>query len=74
MQGGSAQLPRPWVQSVPQQALLDEFEGWGDDVLAILNNLKTPSKWSIHFLQPPLSSYVRGNVVLIGDAVGFLST
>ena len=28
-----------------------------------------PSKWSIHVLDPPLESFVRGRVALLGDAV-----
>lgn len=32
-------------------------------------NIKNPSKWFLHCLIPPLSTYVRGSIVLLGDAV-----
>ncbi|KAJ7184330.1 FAD/NAD-P-binding domain-containing protein [Mycena filopes] len=64
---GSVQVNGPWVKPVPQQELLARFSGWGPDVMAILNHLKTPSKWSIHTLMP-LESFVRGRIVLVGDA------
>jgi salicylate hydroxylase len=54
---------------VPEQELLDEFSGWGEDTMIILKHLQKPSKWYIHCLNPPLRSYVRERVVLIGDAV-----
>ncbi|PCH34043.1 FAD/NAD(P)-binding domain-containing protein [Wolfiporia cocos MD-104 SS10] len=66
---GSPQLPRDeWVKPVSQQELLDVYAGWGPEVTGLLNCIKTPSKWSIHMVYPPLESYVKGNVALIGDA------
>ncbi|KAJ7168296.1 hypothetical protein C8R43DRAFT_1121462 [Mycena crocata] len=64
---GSREVTGPWVQSVPQQELLDEFEGWGHDVTAMLNHLKNPSKWFIHTLSP-LKTFIRGKIALVGDA------
>ncbi|KAJ7894048.1 hypothetical protein B0H13DRAFT_2526053 [Mycena leptocephala] len=32
--------------------LLDSYAGWGPDVMIMLKQLKTPSKWSIHQLEP----------------------
>ncbi|KAJ7043105.1 FAD/NAD-P-binding domain-containing protein [Mycena alexandri] len=64
---GSVEVNGPWVEPVPQQELLDRFSGWGHDVMAMLNHLKTPSKWSIHTLTP-LETFVRGKIVLVGDA------
>lgn len=60
----------PWVTAVPQQELLDAYAGWGEDPLKILSCIKSPSKWSIFALYPPLESYVKGKVALVGDAVG----
>ncbi|KAI3622555.1 salicylate hydroxylase [Moniliophthora roreri] len=44
------------------------YKGWGPDAQIILSHLKNPSKWSIHAWIPPLGSYVRDRVVLVGDA------
>ncbi|KAJ3503290.1 hypothetical protein NLJ89_g8499 [Agrocybe chaxingu] len=60
--------PQPWVEITPQQELLDGFQGWGDDALAVLKLMKAPSRWAIHTLYPPLKTFVSGKVVLVGDA------
>ncbi|KAJ7118762.1 salicylate hydroxylase [Mycena epipterygia] len=64
---GSVEVPGPWVESVPQQELLDEFKGWGPDVMILLNHMKNPSKWSIHALTP-LETFIRDKIALVGDA------
>ncbi|KAJ7168315.1 FAD/NAD-P-binding domain-containing protein [Mycena crocata] len=64
---GSRDVTGPWVESVPQQQLLDVYEGWGQDVMVMLNHLKNPSKWFIHALTP-LETFTRGKIVLAGDA------
>ncbi|KAF7353667.1 Salicylate hydroxylase [Mycena venus] len=64
---GSVEVTGPWVEAVPQQELLDRFDGWGHDVQAMLKHLKSPSKWSIHALTP-LDTFVRGKIALVGDA------
>ncbi|KAF9486322.1 salicylate hydroxylase [Pholiota conissans] len=64
----SEELPHPWVESVDQKELLDAYKGCGSEVCAILQHMKNPSRWSIHTLYPPLDSYVKDRVVLIGDA------
>ncbi|EEB89231.1 hypothetical protein MPER_12697 [Moniliophthora perniciosa FA553] len=63
-----SELPLPWVESVPDEELKAHFKGWGSDVQIILDHIKNPSKWSIHGCMPPLQSYVRDRVVLVGDA------
>ncbi|KIK70566.1 hypothetical protein GYMLUDRAFT_89587 [Collybiopsis luxurians FD-317 M1] len=63
-----AELPYPWVEASTEQELKDRCGNWGHDTSIILNHLKKPSKWSIHTVYPPLQSYVRDNVVLVGDA------
>ncbi|EPT01591.1 FAD/NAD-binding domain-containing protein [Fomitopsis schrenkii] len=67
---GSESLPptEPWVQSVPQEEMFKVFEGCGPQVMALLKCIKTPSKWSIHVVQPHLQSFVKGRVAVIGDA------
>lgn len=66
----SPELPQPWVEPVDQKELLDAFAGCGNDVNLMLQHMKKPSRWSIHTLYPPLESYVKGRVALVGDAVG----
>jgi salicylate hydroxylase len=65
----SAELPHPWVESVDQKELLNAYKGCGSEVSAMLQNMKSPSRWSIHTLYPPLDTYIKDRVVLIGDAV-----
>ncbi|PIL31454.1 hypothetical protein GSI_06155 [Ganoderma sinense ZZ0214-1] len=68
---GSEELPKgaSWVEEVSREAVEKEYEGWGSDVAALIKCMpKKPSKWSIHVVHPPLDSYVKGRVVLIGDA------
>ncbi|KAJ7243390.1 FAD/NAD(P)-binding domain-containing protein [Mycena haematopus] len=64
---GSVEVIGPWVEAVPQQELLDKFDGWGHDVMAMLKHMKSPSKWSIHMLTP-LETFVHGKIALVGDA------
>lgn len=54
---------------VPQQELLDAYAGWSEDALKMLRCIEKPSKWSIFALDPPLESFVKGRVALVGDAV-----
>ena len=61
--------PSPWVEVVPQQELIDEYSGWGNDAKIILQHIKQPSRWSIHTVYPPLETFVNGKIVLVGDAV-----
>ncbi|KAH0585226.1 hypothetical protein H2248_008475 [Termitomyces sp. 'cryptogamus'] len=67
---GSIDVPIPWAMPTSQEELLHEFSGaaWGEDASLILKEMKNPSKWYLHFLHPPLSSYIRQRVVLVGDA------
>ncbi|EJF67164.1 FAD/NAD(P)-binding domain-containing protein [Dichomitus squalens LYAD-421 SS1] len=68
---GSEKLPpgTPWVETVPKEAMEKEYEGWGPDIAALMKCMpETPSKWSIHVVHPPLDSFVKGHVALIGDA------
>jgi len=57
-----------WVEQSSNEALLKEYTGWGSQAITLLEHMENPSKWSIHALNPTLESYVRENVVLVGDA------
>ncbi|KAF8590394.1 FAD/NAD(P)-binding domain-containing protein [Ramaria rubella] len=60
--------PGPWVVPSTQAEMLSHYEGWGPKVLNLLSHIKNPSKWFLHSQEPPLESYVRGKVALLGDA------
>ncbi|TFK41951.1 salicylate hydroxylase [Crucibulum laeve] len=60
--------PSAWVEVVPEEELVDQFEGWGNDAMTILRHMKQPSKWHIHAVNPTLPSFIRENIVLAGDA------
>lgn len=49
--------------------MLAEFDEWGSDVAGLLRCIKAPQKWMIYGVFPPLKSYVKGHVALLGDAV-----
>lgn len=57
----------PWVQSVPQEQMLDDFSGWGDAVVELLKCIPEPTYWALHDLDE-LAGYNYGHVALIGDA------
>ncbi|KAJ3830353.1 hypothetical protein F5880DRAFT_1516069 [Lentinula raphanica] len=61
-------LPSPWVEAISQEQLRSSCKDWGHDPMIIVNHLTNSNKWSIHALDPPLPSYVRDKVVLVGDA------
>ncbi|KAH0591172.1 hypothetical protein H2248_001268 [Termitomyces sp. 'cryptogamus'] len=65
---GAVNIPLPWVKPTSQDELQRDYSGWGEDANIIIKEMKNPSKWYLHFLHPPLSSYVRQRVVLVGDA------
>ena len=65
--------PQPWVEFVPAQELQDAFKDWGNDPRKILSYVTNPSRYSIHTVDPPLESYVKNRVVIVGDAVSCLT-
>ncbi|KAJ7583780.1 FAD/NAD-P-binding domain-containing protein [Mycena floridula] len=58
---------RAWVEPAPPEEMLEAYEGYEEQVLALLKAIKTPSRWAIHELEP-LPFYTHGNVALLGDA------
>ncbi|OSD06217.1 FAD/NAD-P-binding domain-containing protein [Trametes coccinea BRFM310] len=68
---GAVKLPdgAAWVQEVTREEVQQEYKGWGPDVSILIDHMpERPSKWSIHVVHPPLESYVKGRVALLGDA------
>ncbi|KAI0756243.1 FAD/NAD(P)-binding domain-containing protein [Daedaleopsis nitida] len=59
----------PWVTKCSKDVLYEEYKGFGPDVAALLSLMPDePSQWSIHVVDPPLESYARDRVALLGDA------
>jgi len=57
-----------WVTPVEKEEMMRDYDGWGPQVQDILHNIKNPSKWTLYALQPELTTFVRQNIVLVGDA------
>jgi salicylate hydroxylase len=58
-----------WVETVSQEEMLSEFSDWGEDAQKVLRCMEKPSRWAIHVVYPPLKTFVKDKIVLIGDAV-----
>ncbi|KAL7280677.1 hypothetical protein ACG7TL_005616 [Trametes sanguinea] len=58
---------QPWVQDVPVQDLLSEFDQWEPEVQALFKCINKVNRWAIHTTLP-LPSFVSGHVALLGDA------
>ncbi|KAI0699376.1 salicylate hydroxylase [Cerioporus squamosus] len=68
---GTQSLPKEsiWVDDVPRDELQKHFDGWGPDVSILLRLMpEKVSRWCLHVVHPPLESYTRGRVALLGDA------
>ena len=63
------QPDQPTVVPASQEELLALFGDWGSDIIKMFKCVPSASKWSIQMVNPPLSSYVKGHVALVGDAV-----
>ncbi|KAK0195840.1 FAD/NAD-P-binding domain-containing protein [Armillaria mellea] len=61
-------LPSAWVAATSDGELQDHFKEWSRDARIIVDHMGASSKWFIHALNPPLGSYSRNRVVLVGDA------
>lgn len=69
--GGELRGPQPkqpWVVPATQDEMLSHFEGWGPQVMGLLDNITNPNKWFLHTLDPPLETYVNGKIAVLGDA------
>ncbi|KAF8530029.1 hypothetical protein BU17DRAFT_78551 [Hysterangium stoloniferum] len=64
----SPRLGQPSVVAVTQEEMLEHFAAFGKHALDLLANIKKPTKWFLHALNPPLKSYIRGKIALVGDS------
>ncbi|KAF9027712.1 FAD/NAD(P)-binding domain-containing protein [Hymenopellis radicata] len=58
---------KPWIEPVPQEEMLEAYDGFEEEAIALLKCIKSPSRWAIHELDP-LPFYAHGNVAVLGDA------
>ncbi|TFK80493.1 salicylate hydroxylase [Polyporus arcularius HHB13444] len=68
---GSQNLPAgtPWVDEISREDLKKEYDGWGSDITTLLRLMPEKTiRWSVHVVHPPLESYAKGRVALLGDA------
>ncbi|KAH9858352.1 FAD/NAD-P-binding domain-containing protein [Lenzites betulinus] len=68
---GAANQPEDvhWVDTASREEVKEVFKGWGPDVQIVLDCMpETTSKWSIHVVYPPLETYAKGHVAVLGDA------
>ena len=57
------------MEQVDVHEVLDEYQGWGKDVVSLLSCMSNIKKWRINVVYPPLPSYFKGAIALMGDAV-----
>ncbi|KIJ65067.1 hypothetical protein HYDPIDRAFT_152978 [Hydnomerulius pinastri MD-312] len=66
---GSVEIPlNQWVTPAAEQEILDAYADCGPEVQRLLSLIENPSKWSIHSVDPPLTTFVKGSIALVGDA------
>ncbi|KZP27531.1 FAD/NAD(P)-binding domain-containing protein [Athelia psychrophila] len=58
---------KDWSVDVPKEELLQQYEGWEPEVMALLECIDIPTKWAIHMITP-LSTFVSGRVAILGDS------
>ncbi|KZP19639.1 FAD/NAD(P)-binding domain-containing protein [Athelia psychrophila] len=58
---------RDWVADVPKDELLQQYEGWEPEVMALLECVDKPSRWAINVVRPR-SKYASGHVAILGDS------
>ena len=44
-----------------------DFQGWHDDIHTMIEHIEIPFKWAL-MSRPPLEQWVKGSIVLLGDA------
>ncbi|KAI6047846.1 hypothetical protein EDC04DRAFT_2620157 [Pisolithus marmoratus] len=66
---GSVEIPpNQWVATASKEEVLGKFSDCGPDVQKLLSLIKTCHKWCIHAIDPPLKSFVKGHIALVGDS------
>jgi salicylate hydroxylase len=56
-----------WSARGTTEELAADFEGWHEDVHALIRNIPVPHKWAL-MTRPPMERWTVGRVTLLGDA------
>ncbi|KAI1612438.1 hypothetical protein EDD36DRAFT_236733 [Exophiala viscosa] len=56
-----------WVQPVTTETVIADFANWGEPIQALLSEIQRPERWAL-FDHLPAPTYVKGKVVIMGDA------
>ncbi|CAG8960431.1 hypothetical protein HYFRA_00008150 [Hymenoscyphus fraxineus] len=64
---GEAWKRRVWVVPSDREAMLKDYEGWGEEVVKILELIEYPEKWGL-FDTTPAETYTVNNLCILGDA------
>jgi 2-polyprenyl-6-methoxyphenol hydroxylase-like FAD-dependent oxidoreductase len=56
-----------WSARGTNEELSADFEGWHEDVHALIRNIPVPYKWAL-MVRPPMDRWTIGRVTLLGDA------
>ncbi len=56
-----------WTARGTTEECLRDFEGWHEDVQAMVRSIATPYKWAL-ITREPLSQWTSGRITLLGDA------
>ncbi|KAG6330766.1 hypothetical protein ID866_8322 [Astraeus odoratus] len=57
-----------WVTPASKEEILDIYSDCGTDVKKLITLVETCNKWCIHTVDPPLDSFVKGHIALVGDS------
>jgi salicylate hydroxylase len=60
-------MAESWTQQGSHEECLADFEGWHEDVHALIRSIETPFRWAL-MARPPLPRWSEGRVTLLGDA------
>jgi len=56
-----------WSARGTTEELAADFEGWHEDIQALIRGIPVPYKWAL-MTRPPMSRWTSGRVTLLGDA------
>jgi salicylate hydroxylase len=56
-----------WSARGTTEELAADFQGWHEDVQALIRNIPLPHKWAL-MTRPPMARWTVGRVTLLGDA------
>ena len=56
-----------WTMQGTKDEFVHDFRGWHADVQACIRSVEVPYKWAL-FARPPMPTWTKGRVTLVGDA------